>query len=132
MLEQLDIPTPSHACMVDITTQIQEIVTRIGVQEGVCFFSVPHTTTGLTINGGAEAAVQSDMLRELDKVVPWEDDYAHTEGNSAAHIKASLMGPAHFAIVSEGKLLLGKWQKVFLCEFDGPRTRRVRVKVIAG
>ena len=132
MLDQLDISTPSHACMVDITPQIQEVVTRSGIQEGVCFLSVPHTTTGLTINGGAEAAVQSDMLKELDKIVPWEDDYAHTEGNSAAHIKASLMGPAHFAIVSEGKLLLGKWQKVFLCEFDGPRTRTVWVKVVGG
>jgi secondary thiamine-phosphate synthase enzyme len=132
MLDRFDIPTLSHACMVDITPQIQEVVSRSAVQQGVCFFSVPHTTTGLTINGGAEAAVQSDMLQELDKVVPWEDGYAHTEGNSAAHIKASLMGAVHFAIVSEGKLLLGKWQKVFLCEFDGPRTRKVRVKVTAG
>jgi secondary thiamine-phosphate synthase enzyme len=132
MFEQLDVPTPTHACMVDITPRIQEAVTRSGVQEGVCYFSVPHTTTGLTINGGAEPAVQSDMLKELDKIVPWEDDYEHTEGNSAAHIKASLMGPAHFALVSDGQLLMGKWQKIFLCEFDGPRNRKVRVKVIAG
>ena len=132
MHEQLEIPTPSHSCMVDITSKVQEIVARSKVQEGVCYFSVPHTTTGLTINGGAEDEVQSDMLKELDKVVPWEDDYEHTEGNSAAHIKASLMGPAHFALVIQGKLILGTYQKIFLCEFDGPRTRKVRVKVISG
>lgn len=132
MYTQLEIPTPSHSCMVDITSQIQEAVARSEVQEGICYFSVPHTTTGLTINGGAEDEVQSDMLRELGKIVPWEDDYEHTEGNSAAHIKASLMGPDHFALVIQGKLVLGTYQKIFICEFDGPRTRKVRVKVIAG
>jgi secondary thiamine-phosphate synthase enzyme len=132
MFEQFEVPTPSHACMMDITPQIRGIVTRSGVQEGACYFSVPHTTAGLTINGGAEEVVQSDILKELDKIIPWEDDYEHTEGNSAAHIKASLTGPAHFALISAGELVLGKWQRIFLCEFDGPRNRSVRVKVIAG
>ena len=132
MYDQLEVPTPSHSCMVDITSEIQQIVNRSEVQEGICYFSVSHTTTGLTINGGAEDEVQSDMLKELDKIVPWEDDYDHTEGNSAAHIKASLMGPDHFALVIDGELVLGTYQRIFLCEFDGPRTRKVRVKVIRG
>lgn len=131
-MEQLDIRTPSHACMVDITAQVSRVVSESGVDEGICYVFVPHTTAGLTINENADPTVKSDMLDHLDKLVPWRDGYQHSEGNSAAHIKASLMGPSHAILVQSGRLRLGTWQGVFLCEFDGPRSRRVWVKVVAG
>ena len=131
-MEQLDVRTPSRACMVDITAQVSQAVAASGVQDGICHIFVPHTTAGLAINENADPTVQSDMLRELDKIVPWRDNYAHAEGNSAAHIKASMMGPAHFVLVSGGRLKLGIWQGIYLCECDGPRQRKVWVKVTAG
>ena len=131
-MEQLDIRTPSHACMVDITDQVSQIVSESGIDQGICYVFVPHTTAGLTINENADPTVKSDILNGLDKLVPWRDGYQHSEGNSAAHIKASLMGPSHTILVHNGKLCLGTWQGVFLCEFDGPRNRRVWVKVVAG
>jgi secondary thiamine-phosphate synthase enzyme len=131
-MEQLDVRTPSHACMVDITGRVSRVVSQSGVDQGVCYVFVPHTTAGLTINENADPTVQSDILDRLDKLVPWRDGYQHSEGNSAAHIKASLMGPSHAVLVRNGELWLGTWQGVFLCEFDGPRSRRVWVKVVAG
>jgi secondary thiamine-phosphate synthase enzyme len=132
MLEQFTVRTPSHSCMVDISAQVQQIVARSGVQEGVCHVFVPHTTAGLTINENADPTVQSDILHELDKIVPWRDHYEHAEGNSAAHIKASLMGAGHTVLIADGRPVLGTWQGIYLAEFDGPRTRRVWVKVMAG
>jgi secondary thiamine-phosphate synthase enzyme len=131
-MEQLDIRTPSHACMVDITDQVSRVVSESGVDEGLCCVFVPHTTAGLTINENADPTVKSDILDRLDKLVPWRDGYQHAEGNSAAHIKASLMGPSHTILVRNGKLRLGTWQGILLCEFDGPRSRRVWVTVVAG
>jgi secondary thiamine-phosphate synthase enzyme len=118
--------------MVDITAQVQQIVARSGIQEGLCHVFVPHTTAGLTINENADPTVQSDILRELDKVVPWRDDYDHSEGNSAAHIKASMLGASHTLLVAGERLKLGTWQGIYLAEFDGPRSRKVWVKVVAG
>ena len=132
MFEQLSVRTPSHACMVEITAQVQQLVAQSGIREGVCSLYVPHTTAGLTINENADPTVRSDMVRELDKVVPWRDGYEHMEGNSAAHIKASLMGASQVVLVIGGRLRLGTWQGVYLAEFDGPRTRQVWVKVVAG
>ena len=129
MFEQFDISTPTHSCFIDITSQIERIVSRANVRGGICHIFVPHTTAGLTINENADPTVRADIIKELDKVVPWNGDYAHGEGNSAAHIKASLMGSSLTTIVSEGKLKLGTWQGIYLAEFDGPRTRRVWVKV---
>ena len=132
MLEPLTVRTPSHACLIDITSQVQQIVARSGIGEGMCTLFCPHTTAGLTINENADPTVRSDMLMELDKIVPWRDGYEHDEGNSAAHIKASLMGASHSVFVVSGRLRLGTWQGIYLAEFDGPRTRQVWVKVTAG
>jgi secondary thiamine-phosphate synthase enzyme len=131
-MEQLSVRTPVHACMVEITDQVAQAVARTGVEEGVCYVYVPHTTAGVTINENADPTVRADMLRALDKIVPWRDGYTHAEGNSAAHIKASMMGAAQSVLVSDGRLRLGTWQGIYLCEFDGPRHRQVWVKVIAG
>jgi len=131
-MEQLNVRTPSRACMVELTKQVQEAVTRNGVEEGVCYVFVPHTTAGLTINENADPTVQSDMLQALDKIVPWRDNYDHAEGNSAAHVKASMMGASLSILVHGGRLRLGMWQGIYLCEFDGPRHRQVYVKVVSG
>ena len=131
-MEQLNVRTPSRACMVELTKQVQEAVTRNGVEEGVCYVFVPHTTAGLTINENADPTVQSDMLQALDKIVPWRDNYDHAEGNSAAHVKASMMGASLSILVHGGRLRLGMWQGIYLCEFDGPRHRQVYVKVMSG
>lgn len=130
-MEQLSLRTPGRACFVDITRQVQQVVTQSGVQDGFCIVYVPHTTAGLTINENADPTVQSDVIAELDKVIPWRDGYEHMEGNSAAHIKASLMGPSHTVLVSGGRLMLGTWQGIYFCEFDGPRQRKVWVKVVS-
>ena len=130
-MAQLDVRTPSHACMVDITDQVSRVVADSGIDEGVCYVYVPHTTAALTINENADPAVRSDMLSWLDKAVPWRDGYQHSEGNAAAHIKASLMGASHSILVHNGRLHLGTWQGVYLCEFDGPRHRHVWVRVVS-
>ncbi len=132
MFSQIDVRTPAHTCMVDITAQVERVVTQSSVQDGVCYIFVPHTTAGVTINENADPTVKSDMLKTLGKIVPWQDDYDHSEGNSAAHIKASMMGASQTAFVTRGKLELGTWQGIYLAEFDGPRTRRVLIRVIAG
>jgi secondary thiamine-phosphate synthase enzyme len=132
MFSQIEVRTPSHACLVDVTALVERLVMQIGVQEGVCCVFVPHTTAGVTINENADPTVRSDILKALGKIVPWNDDYDHSEGNSAAHIKASMMGASQCIFVSRGKLDLGTWQGIYLAEFDGPRTRKVWVRVIAG
>jgi len=131
-MEQLSLRTSARACMVDITREVQQVVTQSGVQDGFCIVYVPHTTAGLTINENADPTVQSDIMAELDKVIPWRDGYEHMEGNSAAHIKASMMGPSHTVLVNKGRLMLGTWQGIYFCEFDGPRQRKVWVKVVSG
>jgi secondary thiamine-phosphate synthase enzyme len=132
MVEHIKIRTPSHACLVDITADVQRAVSRAKVEEGICHLFVPHTTAGLTINENADPTVQSDLIRELDKIVPWKDAYDHAEGNSAAHIKASLVGHSGSVLVTGERLKLGTWQGIFLAEFDGPRTREVWIKVVPG
>ena len=132
MFEQFDTRTPAHACLVDITARVQQIVSGSGIEQGVCYIYVPHTTAGLTINEAADPSVRADIVRALDKIVPWRDNYEHLEGNAAAHIKASLMGSGHFVLVMGGRLRLGTWQGIYLAEFDGPRTRKVWVKVVTG
>jgi secondary thiamine-phosphate synthase enzyme len=132
MGEQFDVRTPSHACLVDITARVEQLVSQSGVGEGICHVFVPHTTAGVTINENADPTVQSDILRATDRIVPWKDNYDHAEGNSAAHIKAGLFGSSQTVFVSGGKLRLGRWQGIFLAEFDGPRTRQVWVKIVAG
>ncbi|MCH8272828.1 MAG: YjbQ family protein [Candidatus Marinimicrobia bacterium] len=130
MSSQFSVSTNSSTEMVNITSQVQNELKRAEIKSGICTVYVPHTTAGITINEGADPAVARDMVMELNKIVPLQDEYAHAEGNSAAHIKSSLLGSSVQIPVEEGRLSLGTWQSVFLCEFDGPRNRRVIVKVI--
>ena len=102
---------------------------ELGVKSGICWMFVPHTTAGITINEGADPSVQSDIINQLDKIVPLHGDYHHLEGNSAAHIKASLIGCSDLVFIEDGRLKLGTWQSIYFCEFDGPRTRRLMVKI---
>jgi secondary thiamine-phosphate synthase enzyme len=129
MIVRFDVSTRSQTELQDITSQIQRAVSESGVREGVCYVYVPHTTAGVTINENADPSVRKDILMELNKVIPFQDNYSHREGNAAAHIKASLVGSAQTILVEGGRLALGTWQGVFFCEFDGPRRRRVLVKV---
>lgn len=126
----LDVNTSERTQMLDITPAVGRLVTQSGVIEGTCLLYVPHTTAGLTINENADPTVVADMLMELNKMVPFDDGYRHSEGNSAAHIKSSLVGVNLFLLVSGGKLQLGTWQGIYFCEFDGPRRRKVLVKVV--
>jgi secondary thiamine-phosphate synthase enzyme len=130
-VETITIRTRKRAEMVDITRQVVEIVRSSGIGTGHCLVFVPHTTAGITINEHADADVASDMISTLDKLVPWNDGYEHIEGNSAAHVKASLMGSSAMIVVESNSLQLGTWQGIFFCEYDGPRTRNVWVSTIA-
>jgi secondary thiamine-phosphate synthase enzyme len=131
-METLSLSTGRRVEMVDITHAVEEVVQRLGVDEGVCHLFVAHTTAGLTINENADPSVPADILMVLNKVISDQEPYRHLEGNSPAHIKASLMGPHLTVLVSRHRLVLGTWQGIFLCEFDGPRTRKVHIKIMAG
>jgi len=126
----LEVNTRERTQLLDITAAISQLVLQSGVAEGTCLLYVPHTTAGLTINENADPMVAADMLMEINKLVPFDDGYRHSEGNSAAHIKASLMGVSLFVFISGGELQLGTWQGLYFCEFDGPRRRKVMVKVV--
>ncbi|RKD22141.1 secondary thiamine-phosphate synthase enzyme [Caminicella sporogenes DSM 14501] len=130
MLKLLNLKTNKHMELIDITSEIENIVKKSGVKNGICTVYIPHTTAGITINENADPDVKKDMVMELNKIVPLEDNYRHIEGNSAAHIKASIMGFSQTVIIEEGRLLLGTWQGIYFCEFDGPRNRKVYVKII--
>jgi len=130
MIRQLRVQTKAKTELVDITQGIQRLVTESGVRSGICYVYVPHTTSGITINENTDPNVGRDILKELNKVIPFDDHYGHNEGNSAAHIKSTLVGVSKSVVVEEGRLALGTWQAIFYCEFDGPRDRRVYVKVI--
>ncbi len=132
MLRTLDLRTGGKTEFVDLTSRVQEIVRESGVNEGLCHVFVPHTTAGVTINENADPSVKADILMVLNKLISDKESYRHLEGNSPAHIKASLVGPQLTVLVSGGRLLLGTWQGIFFCEFDGPRSRRVHVKVSSG
>lgn len=132
MFESFEIQTSKRTDFVEVTDRVREIVARSGVAEGLCVVYVPHTTAAVTVNEHADPDVVRDMGMKLDWMIPWEDSYRHAEGNSAAHIKASLLGPSQTLIVSGGKPVLGVWQGVFFCEFDGPRRRTFHVKVTQG
>ena len=126
------ITTSKRTQMLDITPQVQQAVTDSGVTNGVCVVFIPHTTAAVTINENADPDVIRDLTMEIDKIVPWEDGYAHFEGNSAAHLKSSLYGFSEEVIIEDGRLLLGTWQDIYFCEFDGPRNRKVIVKIMEG
>ncbi len=128
---EFKVSTGSRSELLDITAEVQKAVGSSGVEEGTCLVFVPHTTAAVTINEGADPAVRRDIESELDKIIPWNDGYAHAEGNSAAHIKTSLVGSSEIVLIAGGRLVLGTWQSIYFCEFDGPRNRKVYVKVTA-
>ena len=128
-METFSVQTESRSQFVDITDRVSSCVKQSGIEEGICSVYVPHTTAAVTINENADPSVKADIQMEMDKVIPLRDNYSHAEGNSAAHIKSSLIGESVCVPISEGKLALGTWQGIFFCEFDGPRTRRVNVLV---
>jgi secondary thiamine-phosphate synthase enzyme len=131
MIHTISIATSRRTEMVDITGRVQDVVRQSGVEEGVCHIFEAHTTAGLTINENADPSVQADMLMVLNKIISEKEAYRHLEGNSPAHVKASLMGAHLTVLVTNGRLLLGTWQGIYLCEFDGPRTRKVHIKIMA-
>ena len=131
MIERIHVKTSAKTELLNITTSVQGVVQKTGVKEGVCIVFVPHTTAAVTINENADPSVPRDILMELNKIVPFQDGYQHGEGNSAAHIKASLTGFSQTVFVESGRLVLGTWQGIFFCEFDGPRSREVYVRVVA-
>lgn len=128
-MDTISIRTSKRDELVDITAQVQRVVSKNKTKDGLCFVFVPHTTAGITINENADPSVRKDILYELNKIVPHDDNYAHSEGNSAAHIKASLLGFSVSIFVQDGQLRLGTWQGIYFAEFDGPRTRQVWIKV---
>jgi len=128
-LEEFRISTSSRTELLDITSQVSEAVSRTGMKNGIVTVYCPHTTGGITINEGADPMVQRDILHVLNSVIPWDADYRHMEGNSPAHIKTLLTGSSVQVIVTEGRLRLGTWQRIFFCEYDGPRKRKVWIQV---
>jgi secondary thiamine-phosphate synthase enzyme len=133
MRSNLDVASREAQEMIDITRRVEEMVRGFGAREGICTVYCPHTTAGLTINENADPDVRHDMVHALDRLVPLRDpDYRHAEGNSAAHAKASLMGFSLAVPIVDGRLALGRWQGIYLCEFDGPRRRTVVVSASAG
>ena len=128
----LQVKTSAHTQMLDITRQIQDAVTDSGVKSGICTIFIPHTTAAVTINENADPDVVRDFTMEINKIVPWEDGYHHMEGNSTAHLKSSMIGFSEQVIIEDGRLVLGVWQGIYFCEYDGPRTRKVIVKITGG
>lgn len=126
----LQVKTSSREELKDITPAIQKLLGQEKVQEGVLLIYSPHTTCAITINEGADPAVARDIIQTLKKLIPLHGDYAHLEGNSDAHLKTSLIGPSEMVIVEEGQIKLGTWQRIFLAEFDGPRSRKVWLKLL--
>jgi secondary thiamine-phosphate synthase enzyme len=129
-MQVIKINTKKRVEFVDITPRVEEIVRKKGIQKGICVIFCPHTTAGLTINENADPSVKKDIISHLEEIVPFDKNYSHLEGNTDSHLKSSLLGNSLNLIIHQGKLVLGIWQGVYFCEFDGPRTRNVYVKVI--
>ena len=130
MIHKLNIRTNSRVEFQEVTPRIRNIVGESGVRDGVCYLFVPHTTAGITVNEHADPSVVEDIISQLESVVPQNRSYRHLEGNAPAHIKASLVGDSETLFIEDGKIVLGTWQGVFFCEFDGPRNRTLLVKIM--
>lgn len=126
----LSVKTREKTELIDVTSEIQDWIRSQGLSEGLCMLYVPHTTAAVTINENADPSVPADMLMVLNKIIPWEAGYRHLEGNSPAHVKATLVGASEMVAVENGRLILGTWQGIFFCEFDGPRTRKLHVRFL--
>ena len=131
MIKTVKIQTGARTEFIDITGKVQDVVRESKAQGGICYLFVPHTTAAITINENADPSVHQDIVIQLNKVIPFDDQYRHIEGNSAAHIKASVIGFSETVFIEAGTLLLGTWQGIYFCEFDGPRSRKLHVKVMA-
>mgnify|MGYP005854618261 CR=1 FL=1 len=131
MLEMIALETRERSQLLDVTGQVQEVLRRLGASSGMCYVFVPHTTAGITINENADPTVRQDILEHLERAAPWRAGYSHSEGNAAAHIKASLLGSSVWVPVEGGRLTLGTWQGIYFAEFDGPRRRTLAVKFLA-
>jgi secondary thiamine-phosphate synthase enzyme len=127
-MKEISLETHSRVEMIDITAAVQKAAGEENIEEGVCLVYTPHTTAAVTINENADPDVPRDILAALDRAVPFSANYRHAEGNSAAHVKSSLVGASEMVIIENGHLVLGTWQSIFFCEFDGPRTRKFFVK----
>ena len=132
MVHTLEIKTAKSTELIDITASIQELVHKHGPMDGVCYVYVPHTTAGVTINENADPSVKEDILMVLNKIIREDEPYRHAEGNSPAHLKATLTGSMATVLVESGRLVLGTWQGIFFCEYDGPRRRQVKIKFLKG
>jgi secondary thiamine-phosphate synthase enzyme len=132
MIEQFTLSTSSRNQLIDITDIVSDYVQRSGVKSGICLVYTPHTTAAITVNENADPSVKSDIIRKLTDIFPQNDNYNHSEGNSDAHLKSSVIGCSQTLLIKDGSLLLGTWQGIYFCEFDGPRRRQYFVKVIPG
>jgi len=130
MIDRVDIKTESRVEFQDITSKVRDIVGESVVQSGVCYLFVPHTTAGVTVNEHADPSVVEDIAAQLETMAPQHGNYLHLEGNAPAHIKASLMGDSETLFIEDGQIVLGTWQGIFFCEFDGPRNRHLLVKIM--
>ncbi len=130
MFEKFNVNTSKRNQLIDISKDIRAIIDKHKIKEGVLYVFCPHTTAAITINENADPSVQTDISETLSKLIPLRPDYAHTEGNADAHIKASIVGSSRTLFINEGKIAFGTWQGIYLCEFDGPRTREVWVKIL--
>ncbi|MCS7202828.1 MAG: secondary thiamine-phosphate synthase enzyme YjbQ [Thermodesulfovibrio sp.] len=130
MIKTLTVKSSAREDFIDITDEVERVVKAEGVKRGICYLYVPHTTAGITINEGADPSVKKDILSVLKKIAPQAAGYLHMEGNADSHIKATIVGSSVVVLVEGGSLLLGQWQSIFFCEFDGPRTRKVYLKIL--
>ena len=132
MIKVLKIQSGKRIEFIDITQEIRNAVSESGVSDGICWIFVPHTTAGITINEHADPSVVIDIQEQLNKLIPYHSNYKHLEGNADAHIKSTLTGITTSCFIEKGNLLLGTWQGIFFCEYDGPRTRKVFIKILEG
>ena len=132
MLEVLEFDTSKRNDLIDITAEVSAAVSRSRIENGLCCLYVPHATSGVTINENADPSVKLDIIKKLETMVPRGENYTHTEGNSDSHVKSSIIGTTLTMIIEDGNLILGTWQGIFFCEFDGPRSRKIYVKTIEG
>ena len=130
MFAKINVKTNNRVEFINITAKINKKIKKCDVDTGILIINIPHTTAGITINESADPNVKEDIIKELNRVIPFEDNYKHLEGNSAAHIKSTLVGCDQKIIIQNNELLLGRWQGIYFCEFDGPRRRDVNLKVI--
>ncbi len=132
MFENLTIKTSTRIEMIDVTKKVEDFIARHNVKNGICCIFVPHTTAGITINENADFTVQLDINNSLSELIPASENYSHLEGNSDSHIKSTVVGASLSIIIKGGKPVLGTWQSIYFCEFDGPRNRNLYIKLIEG